>query len=139
MSSENVDTQTVADRLLRPTGIMAEDIPTGWFAQFLPTALEMRNRRAIADCRRFASRTDAAALWYGRWCARAGNHTSASPYGFYRRLLREALRRLGDAARSRFGRSHMRSSVRPFPWIIVTIGATSWFALWAVYSQLVLA
>lgn len=33
----------------------------------------------------------------------------------------------------------MRSSIRPFPWIIVVFGATSWFALWAVYSQIVLA
>lgn len=43
-----------------------------------------------------------------------------------------------ETLRSRFGRSHMRSAVRSNPWAIIAIGVTSWFALWAVYSQLVL-
>lgn len=44
-----------------------------------------------------------------------------------------------ETLRSRFGRPHMRTSTRTFPWIMLVIGAASWFAVWAVYSQMVLA
>ena len=44
-----------------------------------------------------------------------------------------------ETLRSRFRRPLMRTSTRHFPWIVLVIGATSWFAMWAVYSQMVLA
>jgi len=41
-----------------------------------------------------------------------------------------------ETSRSRFGRSDMRSAMRSNIGAIIAIGAISWFALRALYSQL---
>jgi hypothetical protein len=50
----------------------------------------------------------------------------------------EAIRRLGDAMRSRFGDRMKTSRKRSESWVFFfVVGAVAWFALWAAYGYLV--
>jgi energy-coupling factor transporter transmembrane protein EcfT len=50
----------------------------------------------------------------------------------------EALRRLGDAMRSRFGDRRMKTTrARAHPWVYFVVGATAWFAISAIYGYVV--